>query len=449
LPSVAACDRVEVYQDLDRSGGGLGKREGFLSLLARLEGADPQGDVAVVASYDQSRAFRNTSDALDFFALLERKGWIEVAFVHGSFDRSPAGEFSYTAMAAAHAMERRMVGEKIRDSKRYAAARGEMIGAMPAGLIWSGTGVTRKVVVDEPVAEIVRRVFAEYATGRHSTREVARRLNAEGLIPPSFRGGWRADTVAQLMANVTYLGKTYSVSRTRKEGDLIQGQWPAIIDQATWDACHKRLGHRPGSGGRKYRQYAFRGLLRCTCGTKLTGQCLKGRMRYYCRHISGTCDARGIPEEKLLVWAGELFRRLDALQPADFEAAVQEAQVATPRAAPDAVASIERTLERIERLFLWGHWTEDRYVSERARLMELHQQLTEQATGGATRLLDVPQGVLTAWSSADSIARRELLACLFDDLHVRGGAIVGYAPRAERAAEVVLAATRRPGSTGS
>jgi DNA invertase Pin-like site-specific DNA recombinase len=56
---------------------------------------------------------------------------IEVVFVHGRFDRSPAGEFTYTTLAAAHAMERRMTGEKIRDAYQYATQRGEMVGQVP------------------------------------------------------------------------------------------------------------------------------------------------------------------------------------------------------------------------------------------------------------------------------------------------------------------------------
>ncbi|TMF51249.1 MAG: recombinase family protein, partial [Chloroflexi bacterium] len=86
------------------------------------------GDVSVVAAYDQSRTFRNTADALAFYALIERHPEIEVGFVHGRFDRSPAGEFTYTTLAAAHAMERRMTAEKMRDAVRFRAAKGEMVG---------------------------------------------------------------------------------------------------------------------------------------------------------------------------------------------------------------------------------------------------------------------------------------------------------------------------------
>src|SRR2546427_9424190 len=68
LPAAAACDQVEVYSDLDLSGGSTHKRKAFLSLLERIK----SGSVSVVAAYDQSRTFRNTADALAFYALMEK-----------------------------------------------------------------------------------------------------------------------------------------------------------------------------------------------------------------------------------------------------------------------------------------------------------------------------------------------------------------------------------------
>src|SRR5579885_2743927 len=67
LPAVASCETIEVFKDLDISGGKLKGRKGFLALVERIKA----GGVNVVAAYDQSRAFRNTSDALDFYSLME------------------------------------------------------------------------------------------------------------------------------------------------------------------------------------------------------------------------------------------------------------------------------------------------------------------------------------------------------------------------------------------
>ena len=83
---MVACDRIEVFRDLDVSGGKTKGRSGYLAMRDRIQASG----VNVVAAYDQSRAFRNTADALDFYAQMERLPNIQVVFVHGRFDRTPA-----------------------------------------------------------------------------------------------------------------------------------------------------------------------------------------------------------------------------------------------------------------------------------------------------------------------------------------------------------------------
>ena len=70
-------------------------------------------------------------------------------------------------------------------------------------------------------------------------------------------------------------------------------------------------------------------------------------------------------------WARALFEQLEELTPADF--ADQIASMATEKrlTSPDALQSIERSLERAEQLFLWGHWNAERYRAERDRYEQL------------------------------------------------------------------------------
>ncbi len=55
LPAVKACEQVEVFRDLGKSGGKLNGRREFLRMVERIKAVP----VEVVAAYDQSRAFRN------------------------------------------------------------------------------------------------------------------------------------------------------------------------------------------------------------------------------------------------------------------------------------------------------------------------------------------------------------------------------------------------------
>lgn len=455
LPAVTGCDQVEVYRDLDRSGGSVKKRPDWRRFVDRIV----ELRQAVIAINDQSRTFRNTAESLEFYALMEQLPEVEVVFHVGHFERSPAGEFTWTTMAAAHTMERKMTGAKIREAKRYAAAKGEMVGAVPAGYRWEGTGRDRKLVIDDKVAPLVQRVFEEYASGKYSTRDIARRLNAEGALLPRFVGGWRADTVAQLLGNVAYIAKTYA-NRTRREGPLFDAQWPALVDQETWEQVQRyRQTRYGGGGGRKpvseLRAYVFQGLLRCVrCDRRMHCHWLGGHAYYNCRgNDKANPCGKHVREDALLPWAEQLLTVLDAFRPAELREVVAD-QLAgdRPQRAPDAGKQVQTRLERIADLYAMGHWTRERYLAERERLEHLLEELHAEAQDDQAPF--VPLGsLMEGWRAGDAKTRHDLVAAFFDELDVLDGKITTVVPRKDRAAEVMSLLERayaeyRPGSPG-
>jgi len=334
LAAVQGCDQVEVFMDLDVSGGKRARR-GYDAMLERIRA----GGVAVVAAYDQSRAFRSTLIAAEFKALLEERSHaaIQVVFVHGTFDRSPVGGFSYAVLAAAHEMERKMTGEKIGAAYRHMNARGEPTGMPPYGY----RRRAERLEVDENQAAVVRRLFDEYATGQASTRALAARLNAEGISKPGSRSrglGWVPDTIVDLLQNVAYVGRTYSVSRARREGQLIAASWPAIVERDVFDRVQRVLEKNrvSGRGGVRHGEkhaYAFGGVLQCeACGRPMRALTVHGDAYYYCRRdVPSDQQCRGAHratrEVRLLPWARLLLERMDALRPEDFDQAVAALRV--------------------------------------------------------------------------------------------------------------------------
>jgi DNA invertase Pin-like site-specific DNA recombinase len=434
LPIVVGCDKVEVFKDLDKSGKSAAGRKGFQAFLKRLE-ADPP---YVVAVYDQSRSFRNVTEALEFRALLvDRLPHVNVAVVHGSFDRTVIGKFGYTSLAAAREMERDIAAEKMRDTYHYLAAQGEMVGQVPPGYLRDSE--TGAVTIDEEVAVIIRRIFDMYATGQFSVRNLAHRLNAEGVRIPSLPNGFKGDTIAQTLANVAYIGKTYSGKRRQRQGELIDGKWEPVIDMDVWKAVERQLSLKRPSGGRSHqggaRHYVFGKLLRHQCGRKLHATTIKGHAYYRCDGTSAAEPCRGvIRESTLLPWAQDLFEILDQLQPPGFEAEVERQVTSdTPFRSPGALAQIKATLERLEKMLLWGDLPEARYRAERKRLEALRGELSAPTLQPSIVLADV----LAIWNQADARVRRDLLGALFDELDVWNGRIVGYKPRQDHAAEVV------------
>ncbi len=438
LPAVACCAEIEVFQDLDVSAGKLRGRKAFLVLVEKIK----TGNVTVVAAYDQSRAFRNTSDALDFYAMMEEHPDIDVAFVHGRFDRSPAGEFTYTTLAAAHAMERRMTGEKIRDAYKYATRRGQMVGQVPGGYVRNADG---SITIDQDVAPTIRRIFEMYATGRFTARDIARRFNAEDVpkLPRSRGAAWHWHSIAELLRNVAYGGMAFSESRRRGgRGHLIPATWPAIVNPTLWRAP-RAISERRYAGGNRRRAaeqpYIFKGLLRCSCGERLhgAGKTRRKGLFYACRHGQEklvACKERWIREEELTPWARALLVELEALKPADFARRIDLMSSSPLRDSTGAIESLDRSLERLDQLFLWGHWTEAKYQAERDRLETLRNEL--QAAEGQQLVDPKLTGLLDGWDAGDGVVRREMLATLFSDIHVSHGRVVGYTPRPDRQSQV-------------
>jgi site-specific DNA recombinase len=436
LMVVQECDQVEVLRDLDMSGGKTAGRIGYLTMLDKINA----GGVSVVAAFDQSRAFRNTTDALEFYALLEKRPQIEVAFVHGRFDRSPSGEFTYTTLAAAHAMERKMTAEKIRAAYRHRNSRGQATGMAPYGYRRLKEGL---MVPDGHEAAVVRRILQEYATGRYSARALADRLNLDGIVKPGSRSGglgWVPDTIIDVVRNVAYVGKTFSGSRGRRQGDLIPAAWPAIVDQEVFDAAQRQRERNYRGGGwtpSRARDYVFQGLLRCAhCGRPMRSKTNYSAFYYYCRNdvaLGQQClgARRGVREDHLLPWAQHLFERIDQLTPEGFEEAVENLNKV--RQPPTALADIDRMLVRQQQLFTWGHISESEYLREHERLTTLRHELM---LGTVAEPVIEIESILDAWNSGDIAIQRQLLSTLFDGLVVRDGEVIEYIPRKDRAVDV-------------
>jgi hypothetical protein len=238
-------------------------------------------------------------------------------------------------------------------------ARGQATGRAPYGYRRRGDGLE----INDEQAAVVRRLYEDYASGQASTRILAARLNAEGIRKPGSRSrglGWVPDTIVDLLQNVAYIGKTYSVSRARREGQVIDASWPAIIEGELFERVQRVLAkHRfSGRGGIRRgvtHSYAFAGLLQCeSCGRTMRALTVHGDSYYYCRRdVPSDQQCRGahraIREARLLPWAGILFQRVDALRPEDFDKAV--ASAAGRGASPDAIAQVDRSLERQRKLF--------------------------------------------------------------------------------------------------
>jgi hypothetical protein len=130
----------------------------------------------------------------------------------------------------------------------------------------------------------------------------------------------------------------------------------------------------------------------------------------------------------------DLTGAVDELQPADFATEVhRQVETATSVRPTGSLSQLEATFDRLEKLFMWGHLSDEKYRAERERLEAVRADLAAASDRAPPIVLD---NILDAWNDADNQGRREMLGALFDELDVADNRIVGYKPRCDYETDV-------------
>jgi DNA invertase Pin-like site-specific DNA recombinase len=264
---------LSAYHGLHRIKGALGK---FLSMVESNE--IPKGSWLLVESLDRLSR-EELEEALAQFLAIIRSGIVigttsdKQVYQKGELDLAKL-VISLTIMSRAHE-ESAMKGERLAatwEKKRRDAPTKAMTARCPE---WLKLGDRTFQQIDERVA-IVRRIFEECASGL-GKRQIAARLNREGI--PAFRGknGWHESSVAKILANEAALGifQPHRCMNGKRvpEGEPIPNYYPPIIDEALfWRARGAVEGRARGAAGRKGKTYSnlFQGLGECDeCGASL------------------------------------------------------------------------------------------------------------------------------------------------------------------------------------
>jgi DNA invertase Pin-like site-specific DNA recombinase len=270
------------YDDGGFSGGSL-DRPALKRLLADIE----RGLVDVVVVYKIDRLSRSL---MDFAKLVEVFDAHEVTFVSvtQSFNTTTSmGRLTLNILLSFAQFEREVIGERIRDKVAASKARGMWMG----GKVPLGYDVRdRKLVVNEPEAARVRRVF-DLFTETGSGIETVRRCRAEGITTRTGRPIDKGD-VYKILHLRTYVGEV------AHRGNIYPGEHAAIVSRALWDRVHAILQVSPRARAQANRPQSpalLKGLIFGTDGRALspTHSRKRGRLyRYYVaqRALKGEAD---------------------------------------------------------------------------------------------------------------------------------------------------------------
>ena len=185
------------------------------------------------------------------------------------------------------------ISKKIKSVKREKQRRGQFIGGKPVYGYKMHPTEKNKIVIDEEVAPVVRRIFGMALTGM-SCRQIATQLNAEGVPTPAtyaglpvpnpgpYTGLWSSERISGMLQNETYIGNMVKgrsvkisykskkcIKQDRENWVVVEGTHEPLIDVETFRKVGMLLSSRKHTRSRTY-DFLLKGLIFChECGYPL------------------------------------------------------------------------------------------------------------------------------------------------------------------------------------
>ena len=223
------------------------------------------------------------------------------------------------------------ISKKIKSVKRDKQRKGQFIGGKPIYGYKMHPTEKNKIVIDEQVAPIVRRIFALALSGM-SCRAIAVMLNNEGVPTPAayagltvpspgpYTGLWSSERVSEMLKNETYIGNmvqgrmvkiSYKSRKCLRQSPenwvVVEGTHEPLVDRETFRKVQMLVSSRKHTRSRTY-DFLLKGLIFChECGHPLAVLNRKtaageDRLFFVCRTYqrftkAGVCTCHSIKEE--------------------------------------------------------------------------------------------------------------------------------------------------------
>ena len=322
---------IECYIDDGWTGGNF-QRPDFQRMLRDVEAAK----INCVVVKDLSRLGRNYVQAGYYTEEYFVERGIRFIAINDAVDTMQENSASNDLAAFHHVLNEiypRQVSKKVRQVKRTRAQQGMFMNSQaPYGFIKSPQD-KHVLIEDEEAANIVRRIFNEYAAG-DSARKIGDRLNSENIdsprsyhykkkgrenVYPNQKNAWGSASVMQILRNQAYIGNMIQGRRqvisfkTKKVRCVDPSDWiiventhTPLVSRELWDRVHSKIKNSNRVRETKKQTVGlFSSILKCAnCGSPLAYMrkklktCEKGvyRCSRYNNHGGQTCSSHYIDE---------------------------------------------------------------------------------------------------------------------------------------------------------
>ena len=360
------------------------------------------------------------------------------------------------------------ISKKIRSVKRDKQRKGQFIGGKPMYGYKMHPTEKNKIVIDEEVAPIVRRIFAMALDGM-SCRKIAATLNEEGILTPAtyanlpvgnpgpYTGLWSSERISDMLQNETYIGNMVQgrmvkvnykskkcLRQPREKWVIVESTHDPLVDRETFQKVRLLVESRKHTRSRTY-DFLLKGLIFChECGYPLATLNRKNaageeRLFFVCRTYqrftkAGVCTCHSIKEqtvtEAVLTKVREVCRAYlnpDELLPMA-QKAVEEAKAADSTEAEiqvlrNRIDTMNVNLDRMYMDKLSGILNEDDFQriylkvkSDRAKLEDQLKELEKKKESPA-KAEDEAKALVQRFIDS-ACASRELLVSLIERIEL-------------------------------
>ena len=318
------------------------------------------------------------------------------------------------------------LGEETIKGMKQKAVEGMWPSYAPVGYLNVPGSDGKNVIVPDPeVAPHIARLFAQYATGKYSLKEITVTARADGR---RFRKSGKPlpkSAIHKMLRTRVYSGDFDF------DGKMYAGKYEQIVTPELWQQVQDVLDGRGVKKTRKVKeQFAYSGLITCGhCGCSVVGDIKKGKYIYYrCSGYKGKCPEPYTREEVFEEKFAAVLKALSFDQEAIVcvRRALREGHRDEKQYHAEAVAKLQREhrrlQERLERMYedkLDGRIENDfydrkagEYRSDQARIVcevQAHGTANQSYIEDGVRLLELAQQAHVVFEKQPPPEKRKLL----------------------------------------
>ena len=276
-------------------------------------------DKMVVFKLD--RLARNLSLLLEIEKTLKEHGITLISMKESVDTSTPTGKMAFSLFGVVSEWDRANIVERTRNGRLQRYKEGCWGGGKsPYG--YSYDKKTRKLIINESEARVVRRMYSEYVNGK-SLFAISQGLNQDHIPPRAKRSqGWWQTAVRQVLLNPVYRG-TEGVNRhahislinSMDLSNAIMMSVPSLVSEQEWHIAQNRMQANKHVKPNKQKTHLLQGMITCAiCGYHFASKrhyyTCRGRMKYVHPDGLSRCKAPYIRADWL---ENELWQRIEEI----------------------------------------------------------------------------------------------------------------------------------------